>query len=83
MKLFPVTVSNADIENLKSLQTFLQKCWYHMLVEFEQNRMVQTTQNFELLDKKPGFLNPFLTKRWRPFMKTFLAEKLFNAELLL
>ena len=26
-----------------------------MPVKFEQNRMVQTTRNFELLDKKPGF----------------------------
>ena len=34
-----------------------------MLVEFEQNRMVQTTQNFELLTKKLSFLKPFLTKR--------------------
>ena len=34
-----------------------------MLVKFEQNRMVQTTRNFELFDKKPGFLKSFLTKR--------------------
>ena len=26
-----------------------------MLVKFEQNRMVQTTQNFDLFDKKAGF----------------------------
>ena len=25
-----------------------------MIVKFEQNRMVQTAQNFELFDKKPG-----------------------------
>ena len=30
-----------------------------MLVKFEQNRMVQTTQNFKLFDKKPGFKNHF------------------------
>ena len=30
-----------------------------MLVKFEQNRMVQTTQNFELFDKKLGFYNHF------------------------
>ena len=37
-----------------------------MLVEFEQNRMVQTTRNFELFDKKkkkkkknPDFYNLF------------------------
>ena len=33
-----------------------------MLVEFEQNCMVQTKRNFELDDKKPSFLYPFLTK---------------------
>ena len=45
-----------------------------MLVKFEQNRMVQTTQNFELFDKKKKknvffffFFKPFLTKRWRHF----------------
>ena len=31
-----------------------------MLVKFEQNHMVQTTQNFELFDKKKmGFYNQF------------------------
>ena len=30
-----------------------------MLVKFEQNRMVQTTRNFELYDKKSEFLNHF------------------------
>ena len=31
-----------------------------MLVKFERNRMVQTTQNYELFDKKKHFfLNPF------------------------
>ena len=33
-----------------------------MLVKFEQNRTVQTARNFELFDKKTGFLKPFLTK---------------------
>ena len=28
-----------------------------MLVKFEQNRIDQTTQNFELFDKNPGFYN--------------------------
>ena len=60
---FHATVANADIESLKSLNTFLTKCLYHMLVKFEQNRMVQATQYFELFDKKPGFLKPSLTKR--------------------
>ena len=30
-----------------------------MLVKFEQNRMFQTTRNFELFDKRPGFLKIF------------------------
>ena len=30
-----------------------------MLVKFEQNRMVETTRNFELFDKKPVFLYHF------------------------
>ena len=59
LKLFPATVANVDIRSLKSLNTFLKKCLYHMLVKFEQNRMVQTT--------KTGFLKSILTKRWRHF----------------
>ena len=62
LKLFPATVANADIGSLKSLHTFLKTCLYHMLVKFEQNRMVKTrpTQNFELLDEKNGvFFNHF------------------------
>ena len=57
LKLFPATVANADIGSLKSLHTFLKTCLSHMLhvVKFVQNRMVQTTQNFELFDRKPGF----------------------------
>ena len=56
LKLFRATVANADIGSLKSLHKFLYKCLYHMLVKFDQNRMVQTTRNFELFDKKkPGF----------------------------
>ena len=30
-----------------------------MLVKFEQYRMVQTTRNFELFDKKRAFYNHF------------------------
>ena len=33
-----------------------------MLVQFEQNRMIQTTQNFELFDKKRVFYNHFLQR---------------------
>ena len=51
-KLFRRIVANADIGSLKSLHTYLNKCLYHMLVKFEQNHMVQTTRNFELLTTK-------------------------------
>ena len=40
--------------------------------EFERNRMAQTTRNFELFDKKPGFLKTILDKALAPFWKTFL-----------
>ena len=46
LKLFCATVAKTDIGSLKSLHTFLKNCLYHMLVKFEQNRMIQTTQNF-------------------------------------
>ena len=39
-----------------------------MLVKFEQNRMVQTTRNFELFDKlKTGFSVPIFDKELTPF----------------
>ena len=53
LKLFRATVANADLESLKSLQRFLN---FFMLVKFEQNRILQTTRNCELFDKKTGFL---------------------------
>ena len=43
LKPFPATVANADIGSLKSLHAFLKTYLYHMLLKFEQNRMVQTT----------------------------------------
>ena len=59
IKLFPASVVNADIGSLKSLPTLFDKYLKHMLVKFEQNRMVQTTRNFELFDKRSGFYNHF------------------------
>ena len=44
-----------------------------MLVKCEQNHMIQTTQNFELFDKKTGFKKLFLTKRWRHFGGRFCS----------
>ena len=43
---------DADIRSQKSLHTLFDKYFDHMLVKFEQNRMVRTTQNFELFDTK-------------------------------
>ena len=43
-----------------------------MLVKFEQNRTIQTTQNFELSDKNTGFLKTIFDKALTPFWKTFL-----------
>ena len=50
LKLFPATVAKADIGSQLSLHTLFDKYFDHMLVKFEQNRMVQTTRNFELFD---------------------------------
>ena len=48
-----------------------------MLVKFEQNCMIQTTQNFELFKQ-------VFDKVLRPFQKTFLLLKqLFTARLLI
>ena len=52
LKPFYVTIADADIKSLKSLHTLFDKYLDHMLVQFEQYRMVQTIQNFELFDKK-------------------------------
>ena len=38
--------------SLKSLHTSFDKYLDHMLVKFEQNRIVRTIQNFVLFDKK-------------------------------
>ena len=47
LKFFPAIVANADIGSLKSLHTLFVKYLDHMLVNFEENCMVQTTRNFE------------------------------------
>ena len=49
-------ITNAGIGSLKSLHTLFDTYFDHMLVKFEQNCMVQTTRNFEILDKKRVFL---------------------------
>ena len=66
LKLFPATIANTDIGSLKSLHTFLKKCLYHVLMKFEQNCVVQTTQKFELFDKNL-FFNTSFDKALMPF----------------
>ena len=51
-RTFYVTITDADIESLKSLHTLFDKYLDHMLGKFEQNRMIKNVQNFKLLGKK-------------------------------
>ena len=55
LKVFSSTEANTDIGSVKSLHKFHEKCLYHMLVKFELNRVVQTTQSFALFDKNRVF----------------------------
>ena len=50
-RAFYFTIADADIESLNSLHTLFDKYLDHMLVKFEQNRMITTIQNFEPFDK--------------------------------
>ena len=54
-----------------------------MLVKFEQNRMVETTWNFELFEKKNVFLNYFWQSVGAILVHVSVAEIMFNAELLI
>ena len=49
---FMLPLINADIGSLKFLQTLFDKHFDHMLVKFEQSRMVRNMQNFEVFGKK-------------------------------
>ena len=69
LKLFCATVANGDTGSLKSLRTLFDKYLDHMLVKFEQNRMVRNIQNFELFDKKWLII---FGKVLTAFCKTFL-----------
>ena len=71
-RAFYVTIADADIGSLKSLHKLFNKYLDHMLVKFEQNRMVWTIQNFVLFVKK--WLTIF-DKVLTPFWKTFLWLK--------
>ena len=55
-----------------------------MLVKFEQNCMVQTTWNFELFDKKPGFLKNIFWQSVDALLEDiFKLKQLFDAKLLI
>ena len=72
LKLFRVTVANANIGSLKSLCTLFDMSLDHMLVKFKQNRMVENTQNFELFNRKPGLFKVIFDKDLTPSCKMFL-----------
>ena len=81
VRAFYIAITDADIGSLNSLHTLFGKYLDHMLVNFEQNRMVRTIQNFELFDKKSLTIFDKVTK---PFWKTFLWQELqFDAKLLI
>ena len=61
--------SEADIESQKSVHTLFDKYLDHILVKFEQNRMIQDIQKFDLFGKK--WLKIF-EKESTTFWKTFL-----------
>ena len=67
LKLFRATVANTDIGSLKSVHIFFKKCLYHMLVKFEQHRLVLTTRNFELKKKNKTKQNKTKQNKKRGF----------------
>ena len=50
-RAFHVTITDADIGSQDSLRTLFYKYLGHVLVKFEQNRLVRNKQNFELFSK--------------------------------
>ena len=58
-RAFYVTIADADIGSQKSLHTLFDKYLVHMLVQFEQNRMVRIIQNFDLFFFLQKMVNPF------------------------
>ena len=70
-RAFYDTLADADIGQLKSLHTLFDKSLDHMLMKFEQTRMVRTIQNFELYDKKRlTILDKVLTPLWKTISAT-------------
>ena len=80
LKLFRVTIANADIGSLKSLHTLLKNCWWN-LNKIVWSKLHEILRGF--FDKKPFFITIF-DKELTPFWKRFLYLKLlFNAKLLI
>ena len=58
---FNVTITVADVGSLKSVHTLFDKYLDHMLVKFDQDRVVRNKQNFELWGKKWFIFEKVLT----------------------
>ena len=69
------TYTVADIGSLESLQIFLNKYLYRILVQFEQNRSAQNTRYFELFNKKKKKEKKIVNhcKALGPFWKKFFV----------
>ena len=63
LKLFRVSIAIDNCRSQKYHLQFLNNYVYHKLAKFDQNRMIQTTQNFELFYKKPFHMLNILTYR--------------------
>ena len=60
---------DADIGSVKSLHTLFDKYLDHILVKFEQNRIVRTIKNVVLFDQKwLKFIDKVLTPFWKKFL---------------
>ena len=68
-RVFYITIADTDIRSLQSLHTLCDKYLDHMLMKFEQNRMVRTIRNFDFFWQK--WLTIF-DKVLTPFWKTLL-----------
>ena len=82
--MFYITIADADVGSPVSPYIIWSVAYlgHIILVEFEQNRMVWTLQNFEVFDKEwLTIFDKVLTSSW-PFWKTFLwLKQLFDAKL--
>ena len=79
LKLFRATVANAEIHCKAKISPYI--IWYvsldHMMVKFEQIRMVETTQNFELFDKKRMGVLRYFWQNFDAILEAVWVEKIF------